>query len=98
MRLPLLATALLCLASGIAAGAVAQTAAAAPAPANPDTALKALIAADANKDGAWDKAEWLAAGRREMGFNFIDTDRNGRVTREELQIGVAKARAMGMMP
>lgn len=93
MRLPLLSAVPLLLATA----AIAQTAAPAPA-AQPDKALQALIAADANKDGAWDKAEWLAAGRREMGFTFMDGDKDGRVTRAELQAGIARARAMGMMP
>ena len=53
-----------------------------------------LMAADANKDGKWDKAEWLAAGRREMGFNMIDTDKDGFVTQPELKIGMDRMRAM----
>lgn len=89
------------IAAGFIGTATAQTAPAAPvappasAPAA-DGALQALIAADANKDGKWDKAEWLAAGRREMGFNFIDADKDGFVTKDELKAGVAKARAMGL--
>jgi EF hand len=92
MRLPMLAAMI------FAATAATAQAPAAPPASTTDKALQALIAADANKDGAWDKAEWLAAGRREMGFNFTDADRDGRVTRAELQAGVAKARALGMIP
>lgn len=87
--------------AGLAGTAAAQTAPAAPpapaaAPAGEGAAMQALVAADANKDGKWDKAEWLAAGRREMGFNFIDADKDGFVTKDELKAGVAKARAMGL--
>lgn len=49
-----------------------------------------LIAADTNKDGKWDKTEWLAAGRREQGFAFLDGDADGFVTQAELQAGMAK--------
>ncbi len=53
-----------------------------------------LLAADANKDGKWSKAEWLAAGRREQGFTMLDTDKDGFVTKEELKTGMEKMRAM----
>ena len=75
----------------------AEPAATAAPPAGPE-ALAKLKAADADKDGKWTKAEWLAAGRREMGFGFIDADKDGFVTEDELKTGVAKARAMGLTP
>lgn len=53
-----------------------------------------LMAADANKDGKWDKAEWLAAGRREMGFTFMDGDKDGFVTPAEMKAGMEKMQAM----
>lgn len=85
MRLLILATAL------IATAATAQT------PADPAAAARAkLVAADANKDGKWNLAEWTAAGRREMGHGFCDTSKDGLVDQTELKICAEKARAMGM--
>jgi hypothetical protein len=52
-----------------------------------------MMAADANKDGKWDKAEWVAAGRREMGFVFMDADKDGFVTPDELKSGMARMQA-----
>jgi hypothetical protein len=85
----------------LAAALLAQSAAHAqtPAPATAPPAAGAsearakLVAADANKDGKWDKAEWLAAGRRERGFAFMDTDSDGFVTQAELKDGMAKMQA-----
>jgi hypothetical protein len=88
-----------------AAPAAAAPVAAAPArspeaPARAPEAMQEarakLVAADANKDGKWDKAEWLAAGRREMGFAFCDTGKDGFVDPAELKVCAEKARAMGM--
>jgi EF hand len=83
----------------ISGAASAQTPAA-PAPAAPDApppggaeARAKLMAADANKDGKWDKAEWLAAGRRERGFQMIDADSDGFVTQAELKDGMARMQA-----
>ena len=56
------------------------------------------MAADANKDGKWSKEEWLAAGRREMGFAMIDADKDGFVTQPELMEGMKRMQAMGMSP
>jgi EF hand len=74
-----------------AAPAFAQTA-------PPATPRERLIAADANKDGKWSKEEWLAAGRREMGFAMIDADKDGFVTQPELMEGMKRMQAMGMSP
>lgn len=57
-----------------------------------------LLAADANKDGKWDKAEWVAAGRRERGFGFLDVDNDGFVTQTELRDGMMKMRSMRGTP
>lgn len=86
MRLALVITAAL-----LAAPALAQQ----PAPATP---RERLMAADANKDGKWSKAEWLAAGRREMGFNLLDADKDGFVSQPELAEGMKRMQAMGMAP
>jgi len=53
-----------------------------------------MMAADTNKDGKWDKTEWVAAGRREMGFVFMDADKDGFVTSAELKAGMARMQAM----
>lgn len=86
-----------------ASAAFAQPAPPAP-PANPAAtadsaagtadARAKMMAADTNKDGKWDKTEWVAAGRREMGFVFVDADKDGFVTSAELKAGMARMQAM----
>lgn len=83
----------------LAAAAFAATAAtaqdaASPAPGGMADARTRLMAADTNKDGKWDKPEWLAAGRREQGFTYIDTDKDGFISQDELKAGMEKMRAM----
>ena len=81
----------------IAAPALAQT----PPPVAPGaraTPLERLKAADANKDGKWNKAEWVAGGRREKTFDLLDANKDGFVTPEELQSGMDRLRAMGLAP
>jgi hypothetical protein len=86
MRLPIMITMLL-----TATAVVAQT----PAP-TPEQVAKAregaakMAAADANKDGKWDKAEWAAAGRKPMGFGYADTNKDGFVSTDELKAAAAK--------
>jgi EF hand len=75
----------------VATAASAQT----PTPeqkAKAEAAAKQLMAADANKDGKWDKAEWKAAGRRPIGFDKVNTDKDGFVSKDEL-IAYAKTKA-----
>lgn len=57
-----------------------------------EAAAAQLMAADANKDGKWDKAEWKAAGRRPIGFDKVNTDKDGFVSKDEL-IAYAKTKA-----
>jgi hypothetical protein len=81
-----------------ATSAQAQTTPPAPAATPPANAAAGdararLMAADANKDGKWDKAEWLAAGRRERGFQMLDADSDGFVSQAELKDGMAKMQA-----
>ena len=87
MRLILITAALLA-----ATGAAAQTA---PADGQRSPEARAegrakLMAADTDKDGKWSKEEWLAAGRREAGFDRLDTNKDGFVTQDELRAGMQK--------
>lgn len=61
-----------------------------PAPQRPAGALPAGL--DADGDGAVTRAEWLAAGRREQGFAFLDSDRNGSLDPRELRSGLERLR------
>jgi hypothetical protein len=54
-----------------------------------EEAMAKMAAADANKDGKWDKAEWKAAGRRPIGFDKVDTNKDGFVTKDELKAAAA---------
>jgi hypothetical protein len=103
MRLIIVAAALATMVSAAAGAQPAPpvtTDAAPPAPParSPEAMQEArakLMAADANKDGKWDKKEWLAAGRRERGFEFMDADKDGFVTQAEMKDGMARMQAMG---
>lgn len=74
----------------------AQDNATAPPPPSPPTeeARAKLIAADTDHDGRWSRAEWLAAGRRERGFDFMDTDKDGFLTPAEIKAGLERLQAM----
>lgn len=49
-----------------------------------------LSGLDTDGDGAVSRAEWLAAGRLEQGFAFMDSDRDGRLSPQELRQGMAR--------
>jgi Ca2+-binding EF-hand superfamily protein len=48
---------------------------------------------DKNADGVVDKAEWVAAGRKEERFALVDADGDGKVTVEELKTAMSKMKA-----
>lgn len=48
---------------------------------------------DKNADGVVDKAEWVAAGRKEERFAKVDADGDGKVTVDELKTAMAKMKA-----
>lgn len=48
---------------------------------------------DKNADGGIDKAEWVAAGRKEARFALADADGDGKITLEELKTAMAKRKA-----
>ena len=48
---------------------------------------------DKNADGVVDKAEWVAAGRKEERFTRVDADSDGKVTLDELKTAMSKMRA-----
>jgi hypothetical protein len=82
-----IAAALLALlaAAPLAAPLSAQTpdGASAPVPAERFRAM------DSNGDGTLDRAEWKAAGRRDRGFDYLDTDKDGKLTQAEIAKGLA---------
>jgi hypothetical protein len=83
MRRKLAALALTTLAALSASAALAQM----PSP------EKIHKAWDKNADGGIDKAEWVAAGRKEERFALADADADGKITLEELKTAMAKRKA-----
>jgi hypothetical protein len=57
---------------------------------SPETVFKNW---DKNADGFIDKAEWVAAGRKEATFAKVDTDGDGKITQEELTTAMARRQA-----
>lgn len=57
---------------------------------SPETIHKAW---DKNADGVVDKAEWVAAGRKEERFALVDADGDGKITVEELTTAMSKMKA-----
>jgi Ca2+-binding EF-hand superfamily protein len=83
MRRKIAALALTTLAAFSAGSALAQM----PSP------EKIHKAWDKNADGGIDKAEWVAAGRKEERFAKADADGDGKVTLDELKAGMSKMKA-----
>ena len=83
MRRTLIAAALTMLTTLAAGSALAQMP-------SPETIHKAW---DKNADGVVDKAEWVAAGRKEERFAMVDTDADGKVTVDELKTAMSKMKA-----
>ena len=83
MRRKLAALALTTLTALVAGSALAQM----PSP------EKIHKAWDKNADGGIDKAEWVAAGRKEERFALVDADSDGKVTLDELKTAMAKRKA-----
>ena len=48
---------------------------------------------DTNADGGIDKAEWVAAGRKEARFAKADADGDGKISLDELKAGMSKMKA-----
>jgi hypothetical protein len=88
MRRHLIATALASLAALTAGSALAQM----PSP------EKIFKAWDKNADGGIDKAEWIAAGRKEARFAKADADADGKITLEELRAGMTRMKARPATP
>jgi hypothetical protein len=73
--------------AAVALPALAQPADGAPpagAGAGPRDPAARFAAMDTNKDGTISKDEWVAAGRREQGFDRIDANHDGKITPEEM--------------
>ncbi|MDT7934344.1 MAG: hypothetical protein RQ833_07050 [Sphingomonadaceae bacterium] len=84
---PLLVLALLAIAAlpSLAIGQPAQ---------GPDRRAGALAAMDKDVDRRISKAEWLAAGRRERRFAFVDKNSDGFVDKAEMVDAMQRLRAM----
>lgn len=80
MRRKLIAAAFVTLTTLAAGSAMAQM----PAP---EDMFKAW---DKNADGVVDKAEWVAAGRKEERFAMVDANNDGKITVDELKTAMAK--------
>jgi hypothetical protein len=66
---------------------LAATPLAANAMPKPEVVMKAW---DKDKDGTISPAEWTTAKRPAKQFKLVDTNNDGKITLEELRIGMAK--------
>lgn len=80
-RLLASAAALACLAAPFAAQARIPS---------PETIVKAW---DKNHDGGVDLSEWTAAGRKPERFALVDTNKDGKVSADELKIAMQRMKA-----
>lgn len=56
-------------------------------------ATQRFAQADTDQDGSVSRDEWKTVGLRDRGFDRVDTDKNERVTLEEMKAAAAKYRS-----
>ncbi|MGI4880080.1 MAG: EF-hand domain-containing protein [Janthinobacterium lividum] len=66
----------------------------APASGPRESMAARFTAMDTDHDGKLSKAEWIAGGRSERGFDMMDADHDGFLTMDEIKAGREKMRAM----
>ena len=57
---------------------------------SPEAGKQIFDQMDTNHDGVITLDEWKAAGRREFGFKMVDTNKDQKLTPEELRVAAAK--------
>jgi hypothetical protein len=94
MRLVILSAAAALLITAGSAAAQAPAPASGGAPAGPmPSAADILKQWDTDKDGTISKAEWVAAGRPAERFDAVDTNKDGKISADELDKAMAAMRA-----
>ncbi|GAB4168077.1 MAG: hypothetical protein Fur0032_06240 [Terrimicrobiaceae bacterium] len=57
----------------------------------------AILTADANKSGQLSKTEWLSVGGTSSGFDSLDTNSSGKLTRLEIRKGASTDKFWAMV-